>query len=169
AGQRPETGAAQLPEILRQLETHRLRPLPDLQRGKRVDVQFRDGALDRADDRFVVLTGESRMNPALKTHFGRAALPGFARTPDDLVKRNEIRGSAQIRGQFSFRERAEAAAEVADVRVLDVSRDDVGHVVTARLATQTIGGGEHAVQLLAAGAEQTHELRFAELVSRIDR
>src|SRR5205807_822308 len=66
-------------------------------------------------------------------------------------------------------ERAEAAAEVADVRVLDVPRDDVADLVAADLAPQAIGGREDALALLAARAEEPHELALAELVARVER
>ena len=49
-------------------------------------------------------------------------------------------GAAQVRGELPLRERAEAAAEVADVRVLDVARDDVADVVAVDLAPEQVGG-----------------------------
>ena len=46
---------------------------------------------------------------------------------------------AQVRRQLALREGAEAAAEVADVRVVDVPRDDVGDRVAADLAAKRVG------------------------------
>ena len=101
-------------------------------------------------DRGVVVAGEGRVDPALEADLGRAALPGLARAADDLVERDEVRRAAQVRRQPALREGAEAAAEVADVRVLDVPRDDVADLVAAHLAPEPVGGGEDALALVAA-------------------
>ena len=69
--------------------------------------------------------------------------------------------AAQVRRQPALRERAEAAAEVADVRVLDVPRHDVADLVAADLAPEPVGRGEDALPLLAARAEEAHELLLA--------
>src|SRR5438093_1068067 len=68
----------------------------------------------------------------------RPAGPGLLGTADDLVERDEVRGPAEVRGEPALREGAEAAAEVADVRVVHVPRDDVGDRVAADLATQVV-------------------------------
>ena len=84
----------------------------------------------------VVVAVERRMDPALQADLRRAALPRLLRAADDLLVRDEVRRAAQVRGELALRERAEAAAEVADVRVLDVPRDDVGDGVAVHLAPQ---------------------------------
>ena len=106
------------------------------------------------------------MDPALEADLDRAALPGLLDAADDLVERDEVRRAAQVRGQLALRERAEAAAEVADVRVLDVPRDDVADLVAADLAPEPVGGGEDALRLLAARVEQPRDLVLAELAAR---
>ncbi len=88
------------------------------------------------------------------------------RAPDDLAVRDEVGLAAEVRGELPLREGAEAAAEVADVRVLDVARDDVGDDVAVDLAAQAVGGGEDALALLAAGAEEAHDLLLVELAAR---
>src|SRR5439155_27315080 len=108
--------------------------------------------LDRPDDGEVVVAGERGMNAALKAHLGRAALPGFFAAPHDLAVRHEVRRTAQIRGELPFRERTEAAAEVTDVRVLDVARDDIAHLVTAHLAPEPVRGGKHSVAFVTTRA-----------------
>ena len=125
--------------------------------------------LDRVDDGRVVLAGERRMDPALQADLGRAAVPRLPRAPDDLLVRDEVRRAAQVRRQLPLREGAEAAAEVADVRVLDVPGDDVADLVAADLAPQPVGRGEHALALVAAGAEEPHELVLPQLAGRVDR
>src|SRR5204862_2634359 len=116
------------------------------------------GLLDHTHDRDVVVPGEGRMDAALEADLRRAALPRLVAAPHDLLVRHEVRRAAQVRSQLALRERAESAAEVADVRVLDVARDDVGHIVAADLAPEPVGGCENPVALPAPRAEQSHEL-----------
>ncbi len=132
-------------------------------------VHVRHGVLDRAHDGLVVLAGERRMDAALQADLRRAALPRLDDAADDLVVRDEIRRAAEVRGELPLRERAEAAAEVADVRVLDVARDDVAHLVAADLAAEPVGGGEDALALLAARLEQADDRVLVQLVARVDR
>ncbi len=130
-------------------------------------MQPRHLAPDRLDHRRVVVAGERRVDPALEADLGRAALPRLARAPHDLLERDEVRRPAQVRGEPALREGTEAAAEVADVRVLDVPRHDVADLVAAHLAAQPVGGGEDALPLLAAGGEEPHQLVLAQLVARV--
>ena len=167
--QRRETGVAQAREIVGQRHAERRRSLPDLERRERVHVHLRHGVLDRAHHRLVVVAVERGMDPALQAHLRRAAIPRLEHAPRDLVVRYEERRPAQVRRELALRERAEAAAEVTDVRVLDVARDDVADVVAADLAPQTVGRCEHALALLAARAEEACDLLLAELVARVDR
>ena len=88
-----------------------------------------------------------------------------SRAPHDLVERHEVRRAAQVRGELPLRERAEAAAEVADVRVLDVPRDDVRHLVAADLAAERVRRRAHARGLLPARLEKARDLVLAELGS----
>ena len=150
-------------EVLGKRQAERRRSLPHLERRERVHVDPGNGVADGADDARVVVAGESRMDPSLEADLGGAALPRLLGTPDDLVQRDEVRRAAQIRRELPFRERAEAAAEVADVRVLDVPRDDVGHLVAAHLAPQRVGRGADACRLVPARLQQARDLVLAEL------
>ncbi len=123
-------------EVLLEPEPEGRRPLPDLERRERVHVDLGDFRLDRAHDARVVVAGERGMDPALEADLGRAALPSLPRAADDLLERNEVRRPAQVPRQLPLRERAEAAAEVADVRVLDVPGHDVRDLVAAGLAAE---------------------------------
>ena len=76
----------------------------------------------------VVVAVERRVDAALEADLDGAALPRLLDAADDLVERREVGGAAQVLGELALRERAEAALEVADVRVLDVPRDDVRDV-----------------------------------------
>ena len=108
------------------------------------------------------------MDPALQADLGRAALPRLDGAAHDLLVGDEVGLAAQVRGQLALREGAEPAAEVADVRVLDVAGDDVADLVAVDLAPQAVGGREHALALLAAGAEEADDLLLAELVAAVD-
>ena len=108
---------------------------------------------DRANDVEVVGAGERRVDPPLQADPGRAPLPRLA-AADDLLGGDEVRPPAQVRGQLALRERAEAAAEVAHVRVVDVARDDVGDGVAAHLVAERVGGEEDGRQRTAARARK---------------
>src|SRR6188768_504965 len=103
------------------------------------------------------------MDSALQADLGRAALPRLPRAPDDLLERDEVRRAAQVRREPALRERAEAAPEVADVRVLDVARDDVADLVAADLAPQPVRRREDALPLIATRTEEPHELFLTQL------
>ena len=109
------------------------------------------------------------MDSTLEADLGCAAIPGFLATAHDLLVRHEVRRTAQVRGELPLRERAEAATEVTDVRVLDVARDDVAHLVTAHLAPEAVRGGKHPVALVAARAKETRDLLLPELGACVDR
>ena len=126
ARERGEPLVAEALEVVAQRDAERRGALPDLERAEGVDVQLGHGVLDRADDRDVVVAVEAGMDPALEADLGGAALPGLDGAPDDLRVRDEVGLAAQVRRELPLREGAEAAAEVADVRVLDVPGDDVG-------------------------------------------
>src|SRR5206468_10313175 len=127
-------------------------------RGERVHVQAGNGCLDRPNDGQVVVAGERRMDSALEADLGCSALPGFPAAPHDLVVRYEVRRTAEVRGELPLRECAEAAAEVADVRVLDVARDDVADLVTAHFTPEAVCSGKHPVAFVAARAKETRDL-----------
>ena len=130
-----------------------------------MDVQAGYRRPDRGDDLRVVVTGERRMNSALEADLGRAPHPRLDRPAHDLVQRHEECGAAQVLGELALRERAEAASEVTDVRVLDVARDDVRDLVSAHLRPQPVGGGEHTLALPAAGRQEALDLVPAEILA----
>ena len=167
--QRGEALVAQQLQVVGERQAERRRALPDLERRERVDVDAGHRVLDRPHDREVVVAVERRVNTALEADLDGAALPCLLDAPHDLVHGQEIRRPAEVLGELPLRERAEAALEVADVRVLDVPRDDVRDGVAVQLASQAVGGCEDTVALAAPGAEQPHDLLLAELVARVDR
>src|SRR6266516_6471759 len=132
-------------------------------------VQLRDCVLDRADDGEVVVPGEGGMDPALQADLCRAALPGLLASAHDLLVRHEVRRAAEARRKLPFRECAEAAAEIADVRVLDVARNDIGDLIAANVAPELVRCGEHAVSFTAARTKEPDDLVLAELLACVDR
>ncbi len=54
----------------------------------------------------------------------------------------------------------------ADVRVVDVPVDDIGHRVAHGFVTQLIGRGRHLIQVAALDAEEPNDVRFGELRGR---
>src|SRR5580765_2666173 len=109
------------------------------------------------------------MDPALQADLGRAARPGLLAAAHDLLVRHEVRRAAEVRRQLSLREGTEPAAEVADVRVLDVARDDIRHLVAADLAPELICGRKDTVALVPPRAEQAYDFLLAELRTSVDR
>ena len=166
ARERGEAGVAEQGEVLVERQPERRRALPDLERGERVHVDPGHGLLHGAADLEVGLAGEARVDPALEADLRRAALPRLARAAGDLAGRHDVRAAAQVRGEPALREGAEAAAEVADVRVVDVPRDDVGDDVAVPLPAPLVGGGEHGGEVRAARLEQRGRVLLVELGAR---
>src|SRR5215204_221963 len=110
-------------------------------------------------------TSSSRISAAVPGSDARPASRRRAR----YVSSSSPRVAAQVFGELPFRERAEAAAEVADVGVVDVAGDDIGDLVSADLAPEPVGGREHAVGLLPARGEEPDDLVLAELLTGVDR
>ena len=62
----------------------------------------------------------------------------------------------RVRVPLALGERAEPAADVADVREVDVAVDHVGDVVADHLGAQLVGEPGHRLQRRAVGGEQRH-------------
>ena len=131
-----------------------------------MDVQVGQRLLHRRADLQVRLAGESRVDPALEADLDGAAVPRLPRASDDLLDRHDVRLPAQVRGQLPLGEGAEAAAEVADVGVVDVPRDDVADLVAAGLAAQLVGSGQHRAEVGAARLEEGGDGVLVELDPR---
>src|SRR5215212_8766428 len=104
--------------------------------------------LNRAADRQIGRASVFRVNAALQAHFGGAALPGLLAAPYDLIEVEIVRPAAQILAELAFREGTELAAEITDIRVVDVAGDDVGYRVARYLAAQPVGGGTYRMEIV---------------------
>ena len=109
------------------------------------------------------------MDPSLEADLRGAPLPRLHCPADDLGMRDEVRLAPEVGGELALGERAEAAPEVADVRVLHVPGDDVGDDVAVDLAPQPVGGGEDALALLPARPEQPDQLVLAQVAADVER
>ena len=90
ARQRAKTGGFQRREELADRDAERRRALVHFERRERVHVHAGHGLANRRADVEIGLAREARLDAALHAHFSRAALPGFARAPGDLVERQRV-------------------------------------------------------------------------------
>src|SRR5205085_12648914 len=118
------------------------------------DVHRRHGTLDRLHHVEVEVAGELGMDPALQADLGgplQRRLPGPG---GDVLEAEQVRVAPEVERLRPLGEGAEAAAEVAHVRVVDVAVDDEGHRVPADLPAQVVGGPRQHFDLGAAGRQQ---------------
>ncbi len=116
--------------------------------------------LDRLDHVGVEVAGEVGVYTALETHLGRPALPRLAGSLHDLLDTHQIGLAPQVERAGALGEGAEPAAEVAEVCVIDVPVDHIGHPVAVGLLPQQVGNPGDCVHLVATGAEQRLHLRL---------
>ncbi len=154
ARQAAEPGVAQLLEVVAQAPALGRGALPDLERREGVDVQVRQLGADGAHEVEVPGAREAGVDAALQADLGRAAIPGLGAAPHDLVDAQQVGRAAQVGRQPALRERAEAAAEVADVGVVDVPADDVGDRVARALRAPRVGGAGQELDLGATCRQQ---------------
>ncbi len=136
--------------------------LAHLQRREGVDVHAGPGGLHGAQDRDIGLAGVLRMNAALQADLGGALRPGLLDAPGDLGQRQVVGPVARAGLGGGLGEGAEAAAVGADVGVVDVAVDHVGHGLAASAPAQLVGGGDHRFSRCAAGCEQPDDVALRE-------
>src|SRR5580704_1236340 len=105
-----------------------------LERRESMDVDPRRGLPDGPANLDVRLAREARLDAALHAYFGRAAIPGFARPPGNLVERQRVRSASKVFAELALGKRTELAFEVADVGVIDVARHHIRNHVAAHVA-----------------------------------
>ena len=118
--------------------------------------------LDGAADRFVGLAGVVGMDAALQADLGGAALPRLDGAPRHLLQREIVGLAAQVVVRAALGEGAEAAAEVADVGVVDVAVDDVADDVAAHRLAQRVGRAGDMAIVGVARREQPLDLGMVE-------
>ena len=140
----------------------RRRTLRHLERREGMDVHARHRFLDGAADRFVGLAGVVGMDAALQADLGGAALPRLDGAPRHLFQGEVVGLAAQVVVRAALGEGAEAAAEVADVGVVDVAVDDVADDVAAHRLAQRVGRTGDMAIVGVARREQPLDLGMVE-------
>src|SRR3546814_3982567 len=102
-----------------------------------MDMDIGGSRPDRVQDIQICIAIESRMNPTLQANFGCPAFHRFRRAAADLIQIEAICRSAHVTGA-AFGKSAKAATIEADVRVIDVAIDDIGHVVRSEEHTSEL-------------------------------
>ena len=92
--------------------------------------------------------------PPLHAHLGRAGEPRFLGAIGDLGERQRV----GLRIDLALREGAEPAADIADVREVDVAVPDVGDLGPDRLGPHVVGDAAQRLQGRALGPEQGKRL-----------
>ena len=130
----------------------------DLHRAERVHVHARRRGQDGADDVGVGARAQVGADAGLDAHLGRAELLRLGGPAPDLLQRQRVR--VGVGG--SLGERAEPAADVADVGDVDVPVDHVGDVVADGVTTHGVGERGDRVEVGAVAADQGEVLGVGE-------
>src|SRR5579864_8991119 len=125
-----------------------------------MDVDVGSRSLDRPHDLHVGGTGETRVDAALQAHLRGAPGPGFSDARSDLPEIQQVSGVCAGTLAFAFGEGAKSAAVSADVRVVDVTVDDVGCDIPADGGAQLIGRGTDRRKITIPGPEEALDHRL---------
>ncbi len=141
----------------------------DLHRGEGVHVHLRDARLHRRGEVEVRRAGQLGVDAALHAHLGGAEVPRLLGPVGDLVEGERV----GVGIGTPLGERAEPAADVADVGEVDVAVHHVGHVVADGLPAQVVGQPDHLLEQVALGGHQGQRVLVAEvagiLLGRLER
>ncbi len=137
----------QLAQEIGDRTAERLGALPDFERREGVDVDVGHRFFDCPADCEIGGAGVFRMDAALQAYLGRAAAPSFLDPPLDLGDIEVVGPAAQVFAELPLRERAELAAEIADVGVVDVTGHDVADRVPIDPLPQLVGCPAHRIEI----------------------
>jgi hypothetical protein len=98
-----------------------------------------------------------------KADFSRTDLARFYRSFDDLIDRQEV----GLRIFLSYAEGAKTARPNADVCKVDITIDDVAHVVADALLPNRIGDGQNCMEVGSAHVKQTKGLIFVDSITAL--
>ena len=130
------------------------RAVEDLHGAEGVDVDIRHAGLHGVEEVQIEGTGKIGVDTALHADLARAEFPRLLGAVGHLGERERV-GLAVL---LSLRERAEAAAHVADVREVDVAVDHVGDLVADGLGPQVVGDMGEGLERGPLGGEQRQGL-----------
>ncbi len=128
-------------------------------------MDARHRLLDRSADPEVGGAGIFRVNPALHTDFGGAAIPGLLDPPPDLREIEVIGPAAQVFGELTLGKGTELASEIADIGVVNVAGHDIADHVAIDPLPQLVGRAAYRVEFPTARREEPDYLRFVERLS----
>ena len=158
AGQAGEPGIPQPGQVVVERQAQRVGAGADLQRREGMHVHVRCRRLHRLDDGEIGVAGVAGLDAALQAHLGGAARPGFRRARRDLGHVEIVGLVAMAEVVPALGEGAELAAVGADVGVVDVAIDDVGHGVADALGAQCVGRPADGGEVRAARVEQRDDV-----------
>src|SRR6478672_10478783 len=110
-----------------------------------MDMHAGYARLHGADQVSIEGGGQVGVDTALHANLGRAGEPRLFRAVGDLVEGERV----GLRIDLALGERAEPAADVADVREVDVSVADVGDLRPDRFGAKVVGHATQRVQRVA--------------------
>ena len=134
----------------------------DLHGGERLDVDGGRLLADGAQHVGVVAERKPRMQPAHDVHLGGAALARLACLGADVLQAVLVRAVLVLLAV----ERAELAAERADVRVVEVPVDVEEHLVAVQAPAHHVRQAHHAVDVRRG--EEQGAVRGGEALARLD-
>ncbi len=158
AGDRAEAGVTDLGEPVGDAGASTCGGADDLHRAERVHVHPRRRREHRPDDAGVGVRAQVGADPGLDAHLGRPEGLRLGRPAPDLGQRQRV----GVRVGRALCERAEPAADVADVGHVDVPVDDVGDVVADGVPAHVVGQPGQRLQGLAVTGEQGQVGRIVE-------
>src|SRR3546814_3857022 len=97
------------------------------------------------------------MNAALQADLGRTPISGLRGAPPHLLEIEHIGWTAQVLRR-PFRKGAEAAFVKADIGVIDIAVDDVGHRIANHLPPQFVGRTGDECNVGSVGFEQPDDV-----------
>ena len=148
--QGPQPHVFQSLQIIFDASIRQRRAVKNLLGGKCVYVNLGNFFLNRPAQVDVKRSIDARRQPGLNANLRSAQIPRFAYAPRNLLRRQEI----ALFCAMAAAESTEAAALHADVGEIDVAVDHVGYALAHAAASQSVGGGNQPVEIVALGREQ---------------
>ncbi len=162
ARDRVEAGVLQPGQVVGERHPALLLAVVDLLGREGVDVDLREGSLQRREDLVIVGVILVGMDAALDAELGGAARHRVATLRDEHFHRVVV-GVGVV---LVSREAAVRAAHVTDVGEVHVPADDVGDEVALVLAPRDVGGLHQREQVGARRAEQQRRVVDRQLATR---
>ncbi len=105
------------------------------------------------------------MNTPLQADLHRTTLPGVVGTGLDFGQWQIVCGFPQLLWSAPFGKSTELTLEAADIRIVDVSRDDIGDIVAIHRGTKIISSSAQNFLVRAACVEQRDDVSLVQSLS----